>query len=129
MIKKTILLLFAALMASCSQSEPKAEPKAEPEREVQREASIESNAVTIDVRSAKEFESGHLEEAVNIPHTEIADKIADQVKDKDAKIEVYCKSGTRAGIAQKTLQDMGYTNVHNIGGYEDLKAKADARKE
>lgn len=125
MIKKTILLLFAALMASCTQSEQKAEP----EREVKRETGIEGHAVTIDVRSAKEFESGHLEQAVNIPHTEIADKIADQVKDKDAKIEVYCKSGTRAGIAQKTLQDMGYTNVHNTGGYEDLKAKADARKE
>lgn len=77
--------------------------------------------VWIDVRTQQECDAGHLEQAALIPHTEIGDKIASVVADKDTPIKLYCRSGGRAGMAKKTLEDMGYTNVENVGGYEDAR--------
>lgn len=34
----------------------------------------------------------------------------------DAKIALYCASGGRSGSAQRMLRQMGYEDVHNIGG-------------
>lgn len=36
---------------------------------------------------------------------------------KDADIYVLCAAGGQAALAGKTLKDMGYTNVSNIGGF------------
>ena len=33
---------------------------------------------------------------------------------------MYCRSGNRAGVAVGMVEDWGYTNVHNIGGYESI---------
>jgi len=80
-------------------------------------------AVWIDVRTPGEFQTGHLDHAYNIPHTEIAKRISEVVTDKDRKINLYCASGGRAEIARKTLASMGYTQVTNAGGYKDLVGK------
>jgi phage shock protein E len=43
-------------------------------------------------------------------------------EDKDkSTIFIYCRSGRRATKAVSTLQDMGYTNVMNGGGYDDVQ--------
>lgn len=39
---------------------------------------------------------------------------------KDKTILLHCASGGRSALAGKTLQDMGYTTVFNIGGFKDL---------
>lgn len=83
--------------------------------------SAENDSIWIDVRTPQEYGTGHLEQATNIPHTEIADKIAQLTTDKSAEIKLYCRSGGRADMAKKTLEEMGYTNVTNYGGYEDAK--------
>jgi len=80
--------------------------------------------IWIDVRSAEEFQAGHLPAATNIPHTEIAARIAEVSKDKNDTIHLYCRSGRRSGIALETLQQAGYTHVVNEGAYEDLVKKA-----
>jgi phage shock protein E len=80
-----------------------------------------TESVWVDVRSSSEFDSGHLEAATNIPHGEIADKISALVDDKDAEVLLYCRSGNRAGIAQRTLEAEGYTNVKNIGSLNDAR--------
>jgi rhodanese-related sulfurtransferase len=33
---------------------------------------------------------------------------------------LYCASGGRSALAGKTLKDMGYASVYNLGGYKDL---------
>lgn len=81
-----------------------------------------ADVVVIDVRTQEEFDSGHVEGALHIPHTEIGDKIAAHVSDKDQKIAVYCKSGGRSGMAMETLKGLGYTQVENLGGLEDARA-------
>ncbi|MFA9487325.1 MULTISPECIES: rhodanese-like domain-containing protein [unclassified Mannheimia] len=79
--------------------------------------------VWIDVRSAEEFAQGHLENAVNIPHTEISTQITKLNLSKDEPIHVYCRSGRRSEIALDELKKLGYTNVTNQGGYNDLIKK------
>lgn len=73
----------------------------------------------IDVRSAEEFQTGHVGMAVNIPVDEIGAKIASVTTDKNAEIYLSCKSGRRAGIALETLKGLGYTKVTNVGGIDD----------
>ena len=91
----------------------------------EKEVVIEGKTWVIDVRTEGEFQTGHLNNAINIPHTEIKDKIAEQVKDRDDAIVVYCRSGRRSGIAKKLLDEMGYTNVTNAGAYNKLQKKED----
>lgn len=80
-----------------------------------------SGTVIIDVRTPEEYSSGHIEGALNINYTDIGSEIINHVPDKDTNIRLYCGTGRRAGIAKKTLEDMGYRNVTNEGGYEDFK--------
>ena len=75
----------------------------------------------IDVRSKAEWESGHVAQAVHIPHTEIGSRIVEVTNDKDANIVVYCRVGGRAKIAKDKLEELGFTNVENGGGYDDVK--------
>jgi phage shock protein E len=37
---------------------------------------------------------------------------------KDAKIEVYCRSGGRAEAAKQILNSAGFNDAENIGGYQ-----------
>mgnify|MGYP001069410156 FL=1 len=49
----------------------------------------ESKEFIIDVRSQEEWDSGHLRDAVLIPHTEIAERIGEVTEDKSAKLVLY----------------------------------------
>lgn len=82
-----------------------------------------AKGVWIDVRSAEEFNAGHLQDAVNIPHDKIIEGVKAVSSDKDAPINLYCRSGRRAEAALIELKNAGYTNVTNHGGYEDLVKK------
>ena len=82
-----------------------------------------AKGVWIDVRSAEEFNAGHLQGAVNIPHDKIIEGVKALGSDKDAPINLYCRSGRRAEAALTELKNAGYTNVTNHGGYEDLVKK------
>jgi phage shock protein E len=80
-----------------------------------------SDSVLIDVRSEEEFASGALPGAHLIPHEQIAQRIAALAPDKNTPIVLYCRSGRRSGIAQDNLLALGYTQVINAGGYEQLQ--------
>lgn len=82
-----------------------------------------ADGIWIDVRSADEYNAGHLDGAVNVTHEEIGNKISGLVKDKNAPINLYCRSGRRAELAKTILTNMGYTSVTNHGGYDDLVKK------
>ena len=81
---------------------------------------IDDGAVVIDVRTPEEFASGHLADARNIDvqadsfHTEV------DALDRDATYVLYCRSGARAGAAGEMMLEMGFTDVANAGGFEDL---------
>ena len=48
-----------------------------------------------------------------------ATKFHNPALQKDAKIALVCGAGGQAALAGKTLMDMGYANVMNIGGFDD----------
>jgi len=51
---------------------------------------------------------------VHIPYNEIEKYTAQLPQDKDAKIVLYCRSGSMSAAASNTLVEMGYTNVTNV---------------
>ncbi len=100
--------------------------------EVDQNAALQAleqpGAVLIDVRSDAEYAAGALPEARHIVHTRIAAQIADVAPDKNTPIVLYCRSGSRSSIAQDTLTELGYRQVFNAGGYDELKAVLDSRE-
>ncbi|MEM9826091.1 MAG: rhodanese-like domain-containing protein [Planctomycetota bacterium] len=88
-------------------------------------AESSTDVLLIDVRSKKEWDEGHIEGSIHIPHTEIADAIAGVSDDKSRKIVVYCAAGVRAGKAKTALEAIGYTDVENGGGIDDVRARQD----
>ena len=80
-------------------------------------AAVAANPLWIDVRSASEFDTGHVSDALNIPYNEIAEEIKLLDLDKDAVIYVYCRSGRRSGIAKETLEGnlRGVVSLWTIG--------------
>jgi phage shock protein E len=88
-------------------------------------ALLAADPIWIDVRTMDEYNGGHVSEAVNIPYTEIAEGISALTGDKDASIYVYCRSGRRSGVAKKTLEGLGYTQVVNVGGFDEAMKQAE----
>ena len=78
---------------------------------------LKAGALVIDVRSAGEFNSGHLAKAINIPLDEVETALPKRVKDKSQVLLLHCASGMRSGMAQKKLNSLGYTNAFNLGSY------------
>ena len=68
--------------------------------------------VIIDVRTIDEYNSGHIENSLNIEWQAI-DEINESIA-KDEKIYLYCRSGNRSGKAQNILINMGYKDVINL---------------
>jgi phage shock protein E len=120
MMKK---LLAAAISAVAITTSFIAHADVTPQAKQSMVQSEKAKGVWIDVRSAEEFNAGHLQNAVNIPHDKIIEGVKALGSDKDAPINLYCRSGRRAEAALTELKNAGYTNVINHGGYEDLVKK------
>ncbi len=85
-------------------------------------AYLKNGALVIDVRTPGEFNSGHLTNAINFPLDEIETALPKQVKDKSQVLLLHCASGMRSGLAQKKLNNLGYTNAFNLGSYGRAKS-------
>ena len=79
----------------------------------------------IDVREPPEVvASGKVPGAVAIPRGLIefradpASPMHDAALDRSKTIVTYCASGGRSALVGKTLKDMGYENVRNLGGFK-----------
>ena len=95
-----------------------------------------TDTVFVDVRdSAGIADTGTIAGAHRIPRGMLEFKadsespLHDSAMEKDAHIALICAAGGQAALAGKTLIDMGYTNVVNIGGFKDWKDAGGAVEE
>jgi len=74
------------------------------------------NAVVLDVRDKKEFEAGHIVDAVNIPHASLESRVDELKKYQDRPIVIICRMGQHAGTAGTLLRKKGFENVTRLTG-------------
>ncbi|MBW2241506.1 MAG: rhodanese-like domain-containing protein [Deltaproteobacteria bacterium] len=70
--------------------------------------------VTIDVRTAEEYASGHIPGAVNIPFDEVAERIGEI--DAPHGVALYCMVGPRARKGETALRAAGVEKVFHLEG-------------
>lgn len=75
---------------------------------------VEKDEFIVDVREKHEYEQGHLKNSVNIPLSEIRERMSEIPKDKP--VYLHCRSSQRSYNAVMALQNSGYDNVINISG-------------
>jgi rhodanese-related sulfurtransferase len=91
-----------------------------------RKLVAEGNALLVDVRDGTEVaKTGKIKGAVHVSRGMLEFKADadtayhDAAFQKDRPVIVYCASGGRSALAGKTLKDMGYERVFNLGGFKD----------
>lgn len=77
---------------------------------------IDSNEeiIILDVRTTGEYSRGKIEGSVNLPLDDIGEKIERLLPNKEAKIIIYCLSGSRSVYAVDEMVKLGYKNVFNL---------------
>lgn len=84
-----------------------------------KEAIANKKVQLIDVRTAQEYNSGHIKGALNIDYYDKSNfTSAIQKLDKEAAVYLYCRSGNRSGKAAKKLTAAGFKEIYDLqGGY------------
>jgi rhodanese-related sulfurtransferase len=89
-------------------------------------AMIDKGALVVDLRDSSEIAAtGKIPGAVTVSRGLLEFRADPDVPShdpnfrKDRPVIVYCASGGRAALAGKTLLDMGFSDVRNLGGFKD----------
>ncbi len=113
MRRLTAALLAATLACAAAAAGPATiEPKALSDRIAWADRSL----VVLDVRTPEEFAAGHVPGAINIPHTELAARVAELEGARDRDIVIYCRTGRRTGEALGVLEKSGFKRVLHLQG-------------
>ena len=85
------------------------------------------NTLVVDVRDAAELQSGgkikgsvHVSRGMLEFRADPDSPYHNTAFTKDKTLLVYCASGGRSALSGKTLKDLGYAAVFNIGGFKEL---------
>ena len=85
-----------------------------------------TQTVIIDVREESEvYNLGVIKNAIHIPRGLIEFKLSPNSTNNpvlindDTNILVYCAGGYRSALAAKSLLDLGFKNVYNLGGFQE----------
>ena len=115
-MKKAILFLLLAtlLLLPAAMAEPGYTQITQ--EEAARVMDEEEDYIILDVRTAEEYDEGHIPGAINLPNEEIGQDAPEQLPDPDQLLLVYCRSGRRSKEAAGKLAALGYTRVLEFGG-------------
>jgi phage shock protein E len=115
----------ALLAAGCSSGAEEPVSAAERAGEVADQAGIVAAAkgrTFVDVRTPAEFSAGHLRDAQNIDVQDASFDARISALPKDGSYLVYCRSGNRSAAAIARMKQLGFTDLVDGGGYDDLVA-------
>ena len=75
-----------------------------------------NNAVLVDVRTHDEYNSGYIENSINIDY--FSDDFSENVEklDKNTPIVLYCRSGKRSSKSANKLSKLGFKEIYNLQG-------------
>ena len=110
------LLAVVAAATSCAGSDPPPGSVIEASELVAR-LSADEDLVVLDVRTPDEYAGGHIPGAINVPHTELGERLASLDLPVDAEIVVHCERGGRAAAAEEILREAGYTDIRDLEGH------------
>lgn len=82
----------------------------------------ETGVVTIDVRTPEEFAQGHVDGARNIDVSDGGFREQVSALPRDGRYVVYCRSGNRSAAAITIMRELGFTDLTDGGGLDDLLA-------
>ncbi len=83
---------------------------------------LSEGTIIIDVRTPAEFQSGHLEGALNIDVQSPTFMAQISELDPSADYFIYCRSGNRSGQAISQMANMGFTSMINGGSVAQATA-------
>ena len=102
-------LAIAAVTTGCASTTPAS-------------VALAQDAVVIDVRTAPEYASGHLEGAVLLDVSSGDLAAALPSLDPDTPYFVHCRSGSRSAQAVALMREAGFTDVTDLGALESASA-------
>jgi len=83
---------------------------------------IKEGATVVDVRTPEEYAANHFNGSINIPLSEIPDRLKDFGASKNPII-VYCQSGRRSAKAKIILVEKGFLDVTDGGALSNMPQK------
>lgn len=121
------LVPLAAVAVACGSGSPEA-PSTTLGQRVEAEGGSYVNVTPAELRSMLEskdfplvnvhipYEREIEDTDLFIPFDQIAERLDELPQERDAKIVLYCRSGSMSATAAEVLVGLGYTNVWNLDG-------------
>lgn len=75
-----------------------------------------NNAILVDVRTQDEYNSGYIENSLNIDY--LSNDFSGNIEklDKNIPIILYCRSGKRSSMSANKLSKLGFKEIYNLDG-------------
>ena len=75
-----------------------------------------NSAVLVDVRTHDEYNSGYIENSLNIDY--LSNDFSENLEklDKNIPIVLYCRSGKRSSLSANKLSELGFKEIYNLEG-------------
>lgn len=73
-------------------------------------------ALVLDVRPSKDFKTGHITAALNIPHDRLSERLGELAAHKDKPILLVCLHGHTTGASGQVLRKAGFNKIYRLTG-------------
>ncbi len=116
-LKKLSIILSVVIglfLLNCKQSTAQQSTLLEPQEF--KEFISTNEVLLVDVRTPREFNSGHIEKAININF--LSSEFDEQIQKLDTTktLVIYCRSGNRSGKSSPKFVKVGFDNLYDLKG-------------
>tara|TARA_Y100000746_G_scaffold216249_1_gene211034 strand:+ start:337 stop:741 length:405 start_codon:yes stop_codon:yes gene_type:complete len=75
-----------------------------------------NDAILVDVRTEDEYNSGYIENSLNIDYFSNEFSVNADKLDKNTPIILYCRSGNRSSMSANKISKLGFNEIYNLEG-------------